>query len=311
MWAGANPAVAAQRTPTLETSHDMQPLGTETRQLRGPRSKVSPESESRLPIPTLPETEQSPAPSAVQSINAHNPRLRGSEPPPKVPAESAPARRRPAQGRLRASGAASDPGRNSAKPSKPRVSRAPPAIAEANPRLPTSHAPPAFAGESVYSTPASQPPLAFPDEATLPSMRQPEVTGAQAEALHRVRQALDEVRQAVTFGEDQRALSKARTVLQLVQAERSRETRQALSNAAELLGPILLRSLGGLDRKMRLAQPQSANGPASISPEHVFLLSRIDGTTTVEELLDVSPLSTAETLGILIDFHEQGLLGFE
>jgi len=41
------------------------------------------------------------------------------------------------------------------------------------------------------------------------------------------------------------------------------------------------------------------------------LLSRIDGTTTVEELLDVSPLSTAETLGILIDFHEQGLLGFE
>jgi hypothetical protein len=145
----------------------------------------------------------------------------------------------------------------------------------------------------------------------LPSVRQPEVTGAQAEALHRVRQALDEVRQAVTFGEDQRALSKARTVLQLVQAERSRETRQVLSNAAELLGPILLRSLGGLDRKMRLAQPQSARGPASISPEHVFLLSRIDGTTTVEELLDVSPLSTAETLGILIDFREQGLLGFE
>ena len=45
-----------------------------------------------------------------------------------------------------------------------------------------------------------------------------------------------------------------------------------------------------------------------MSPEHVFLLSRIDGTSTVEELLDVSPLSTAETLGILIDFRDEGYL---
>jgi eukaryotic-like serine/threonine-protein kinase len=312
MWVGANSEVAAQRTPTLDTSYGMQPLGTEKRRLQVPRSNVSPESESRLPIPSFPEADQSPSPSAVQSINPHNPRLRGSDPPPPIPAESAPAPRRPAQGRLRASGAASDPGRNSAKSSKPRVSRAPPAVAEgAVPQLPTSHTPPAFADESVHAASASRPPLAFPDEATLPSVRQPEVTEAQAEALNRVRQALDEVRQAVTFGEDQRALSKARNVLQLVQAERSRETRQVLSNAAELLGPILLRSLGGLDRKMRLAEPQSARSQASISPEHVFLLSRIDGTTTVEELLDVSPLSTAETLGILIDFREQGLLGFE
>jgi len=41
------------------------------------------------------------------------------------------------------------------------------------------------------------------------------------------------------------------------------------------------------------------------------LLSRIDGTTTVEELLDVSPMSPAETLAILVDFHDQGYLGFD
>ena len=48
-----------------------------------------------------------------------------------------------------------------------------------------------------------------------------------------------------------------------------------------------------------------------MSPEHVFLLSRVDGTTTIEELLDVSPLSTAETLGILLDFRDQGYLGID
>lgn len=122
---------------------------------------------------------------------------------------------------------------------------------------------------------------------------------------------IDEVRQAVTFGEEQRAITKAHAALHLVQSERSRETRQVLANAAELLSPIFLRSLGGLDRKVRLTQAPASPTQSPMSPEHVFLLSRIDGTTTVEELVDVSPLSATETLGLLVDFRERGLLGFE
>ena len=118
------------------------------------------------------------------------------------------------------------------------------------------------------------------------------------------------VRQAVTFGEDFRALAKARTLMQLVQSSRSADAKKVLSRATDLLGPIFLRSLGGRDRKVSLVQPQSSSGK-SMSPEHVFLLSRIDGTTTVEELLDVSPMSPAETLAILVDFHDQGYLGFD
>jgi hypothetical protein len=48
-----------------------------------------------------------------------------------------------------------------------------------------------------------------------------------------------------------------------------------------------------------------------MSPEHLFLLSRIDRTTTVEELIDVSPVSAPETLGILIDFLDEGYLEFD
>jgi serine/threonine protein kinase len=129
-------------------------------------------------------------------------------------------------------------------------------------------------------------------------------------ALVRLQAAMDEVRQAVTFGEDQRALAKARVVLQLAQAGRSREAKDMLSSAAELLGPIFLRSLGGLKRKVSLSEPQTSR-TSSFSPEHVFLLSRIEGTSTVEELLDVSPLSMPETLGILLDFRDEGYLGFD
>jgi hypothetical protein len=118
---------------------------------------------------------------------------------------------------------------------------------------------------------------------------------------------LDEVRQAVAFGEDQRAVAKARVLLQLAQAERTREANALIAGATDLLGPILLRNLGGRERKVSLQQPQSSR-TASMSPQHLFLLSRIDGTTTVDELLDVSPLSTPETLGILLDFRDEGYL---
>jgi hypothetical protein len=146
---------------------------------------------------------------------------------------------------------------------------------------------------------------------TLISTGTPKFSSAPlSDAMIQLQAAMDEVRQAVTFGEDQRALSKARAVLQLAQADRSRETKEMLTNSAELLSPILLRSLGGLSRRVSLWQPESARS-VSMSPEHVFLLSRIDGTTTVEELIDVSPLSAAETLGILIDFRDEGYLEFD
>ena len=276
-WVGAHESVAAHQKPTLEAAHDARASAVPRaeRPTRTNRVALTPESESRLPIPTIPQSE--PPSSDVQSLNAPNPRLRRSDPPPAMP-ESIGAPRRPRQGRLR----------------RPSPSDGTTAVRSAS-----------------VAPPRTDNPSQFPEERTLPSAGTPSPpSAAVSEALNRMQAAMDEVRQAVTFGEDQRALAKARIVLQVAQAERSRETRALLSNAAELLRPILLRSLGGLNRKISLAQPDSSRG-TSMSPEHLFLLSRIDGTTTVEELLDVSPLSTAETLGILIDFRDQGYLGFD
>ena len=275
-WVGAHESVAAHQKPTLNAVLDAPPLSVPERRARSYRASLTPASESRLPIPTVPRSEPTPH-SEVQSLSVPNPRLRRSDPPPPMP-ESIHVSRRPRQGRLRSPAPSEDATR----------------VRSASVTPPRSDRPPQFGEEkTLASAGAPSPPSA-----------------AVSEALGRMQAAMDEVRQAVTFGEDQRALTKARVVLQLAQAERSREAKELLSNAAELLRPILLRSLGGLNRKVSLAQPQSSRG-SSMSPEHLFLLSRIDGTTTVEELLDVSPLSTPETLGILIDFRDQGYLGFD
>ena len=280
-WIFAHETVAAQPKPTLDARADARAVRvpSQAKQALLPRASITPESERRLPIPGVPRSEP-PPPSEAPQANVHNPRLRRSDaPPPMQAAVSNQVSQRPARARLR--GSSREEGA-------------------------------AVASEldGITSAQLRQPP-AFSNGNTLVSAgTKKSVSGPVSEALARLHAAMDEVRQAVTFGEEHRALVKARVVLQLAQAERSREAKDMLSNAAEVLSPIFLRNLGGLQRKVSLSQPQSSQS-SSMSPEHVFLLSRIDGTTTVEELLDVSPLSTAETLGILIDFRDEGYLGID
>jgi len=127
-------------------------------------------------------------------------------------------------------------------------------------------------------------------------------TGANA-----VRSLLDEVHRSVTIGDELRAVAKARAALKAAQGERSPEVQSLICIASDLLHPILLRSLGGEERMVTLLHPPSSQDK-SLSPDQMFLLSRIDGRTTIEELLDVSPLSAPETLGILLDFSDNGFM---
>jgi serine/threonine protein kinase len=122
-----------------------------------------------------------------------------------------------------------------------------------------------------------------------------------------VRSLLDEVHRSVTIGDEQHAVTKARAALKLAQGDRSHEVQSLICIASDLLHPILLRSLGGQEKMVTLLHPPSSQD-TSLSPDQMFLLSRIDGRTTIEELLDVSPLSAPETLGILLDFTDHGFM---
>ena len=218
------------------------------------------------------------------SVGAANFRLRRSEPPPNfslkdAPTESLRSPRAPTYGSL-----LTDEGSSRNALNYARTEPAPPSDDSQLQRVTATH--------------------------TSVTKRPPDSTPPQDGAIRKLCATLDEIRQAVTFGEDQRALAKARLAVQMAQAQRQPEAKELLSGASELLRPILLRSLGGSHRRVSLVRSDSRGVP-SMSPEHVFLLSRVDGTTTIEELLDVSPLSTAETLGILLDFRDQGYLGID
>jgi serine/threonine protein kinase len=235
------------------------------------------DSESRLPIPTVP-----PPPINSAGLWPHAPK-QTVHLPQSTPPQAATARR---------SIPSVPPQPTMAPPSS-----VPPSSATANSRLRKSEPPTAFS-------------ISEPPRQSLLAVRLPQREPHLENIMGELRITLEEIRQAVTFGEEQRALSKARRAIQIARNARRHESRELLSDAVDLLRPLLLRALGGSQRRVSIGQSNQVDS-SRLSPEHLFLLSRVDGTTTIEELLDTSPLTAAETLGILLDFRDLGCLGIE
>ena len=63
-----------------------------------------------------------------------------------------------------------------------------------------------------------------------------------------------------------------------------------------------------MDRQPQLAKPLHELQNAPISPRAAFLLSRIDGTLTVDELLDVSGMPRMEAYRHLCQLILRGIL---
>lgn len=66
--------------------------------------------------------------------------------------------------------------------------------------------------------------------------------------------------------------------------------------------------LGNLDRQPSLARPLHELGSAPISPRAAFLLSRVDGTLTLDEILDVSGMPRLEAYRYLCQLFLRGIL---
>jgi hypothetical protein len=149
----------------------------------------------------------------------------------------------------------------------------------------------------------------------LPAVADHGTATALPEVKHRIEPdaalaILDQIKGALAAGDEHLALLSARAALRLTRGEHSLEVANLVSNASDVILPILFRALGGENRVISMRQRPSSKDN-SMSPTHMFLASRIDGRTTIEELLDVSPLSNADTLGILLDFRDSGFLVVE
>jgi len=125
--------------------------------------------------------------------------------------------------------------------------------------------------------------------------------------LAELQNAIAEVRRAVAFGEQQRALTQARRAVGLARDCDAREARAVLVDATSILELVLLPTLGSIYKRITLrhARP-SAQG--DWTPGHFFLLSRLEQPITVEELLDLSPLSRPETLCFVADLLDRDIV---
>ncbi|TMQ06128.1 MAG: hypothetical protein E6J91_38685 [Deltaproteobacteria bacterium] len=66
--------------------------------------------------------------------------------------------------------------------------------------------------------------------------------------------------------------------------------------------------LGDLQRTPSLARPLHELGSAPISPRAAFLLSRVDGTLSLDEILDVSGMPRLEAYRYLCQLFLRGIL---
>ena len=121
---------------------------------------------------------------------------------------------------------------------------------------------------------------------------------------------VDEIKRASSEPNLALAVRRARLALGSIQLEPSNTQHPRATEALRMLETLFLRALGGKHKKVCLSGAPSGTR-SSLNPTQMFLLSRIEGTTTIEELLDISPLSKVETLDILLSFNDQGLLNIQ
>jgi len=130
--------------------------------------------------------------------------------------------------------------------------------------------------------------------------------------------ALDQARQAHGMGDTEAAVNNAETALLVADAMNTPEAHARVDSSALLLTAIFEARLGTLSQRLVVLAPTSnANANANarknmrVSPEQAFLLSRVDGGVTLEETLDLSPLSRQKTLRLLVSMMRQGLIAAE
>jgi hypothetical protein len=88
----------------------------------------------------------------------------------------------------------------------------------------------------------------------------------------------------------------------------SRRDRVPPSAGADRLAETYLAALGGSDGCPRLAMAPSLVPSLPLGQRAAFVLSRIDGESSIEDVLDMSGFPREETLGILYDLLLQGVI---
>jgi hypothetical protein len=125
------------------------------------------------------------------------------------------------------------------------------------------------------------------------------VTEAIAEFMEGARAAFDK-------GEVDAAVGEIELALDLAEQAEDKLAGRAIAGSETLIGRILEARLGSLDRTVVVKRGGVTTG---LSPGQAFVLSRLEGGgVTLEEALDLSPMSRQETLRALVRLLRAGLI---
>lgn len=125
--------------------------------------------------------------------------------------------------------------------------------------------------------------------------------------LQDIPDALERARQALGLGDLNLAVAYAESALRAAESFDSAEAQLLVESESLLIDRIFETRVGSMQQRLSVkAAPSSAN--AKVSPEQAFLLSRLDGGATVEEVLDLSPLDRRDTLRLLLGLQRDGVI---
>jgi serine/threonine-protein kinase len=136
-----------------------------------------------------------------------------------------------------------------------------------------------------------------------------EASGVNTIAPEDVSRALAQAREAFGMSELDLAVSYVERAMQIADLLGARGA-DRLDGDSALIESILQSRVGSLSGRLVVRRVPS-NGDLRILPQQAFLLSRLEGHSSVEELLDLSPLPRRETLRHLVSMLQKGVLGIE
>ncbi|HET7539884.1 MAG TPA: serine/threonine-protein kinase [Polyangiaceae bacterium] len=119
--------------------------------------------------------------------------------------------------------------------------------------------------------------------------------------------SLVRARQALGLGDLNLAVAYAESAIRLADSFESNEAKLLLDKEYMLIDHIFETRIGSLQQRLSVVGVPS-NMDSRVSPEQAFLLSRLDGGASVEEVLDLSPLSRRDTLRQLLALLRDGLI---
>jgi hypothetical protein len=174
--------------------------------------------------------------------------------------------------------------------------------------LSAAAAPPPLSLSSGNATPRqTSDPSGLGSERPVHSITESAGKGGQPRALSpvpgtspqlRLLRALEEAKNARSIRDIDLAAKLVERAMGIVDVHGSREALAALEREEALIEGTLEMRLGDRARPLRLLRQPEVR--ASLLPEEAFLLSRIDGVVSAEEVLDLSPMPRLRTLRLLV-----------